>query len=106
MFGRNNEEEQEQGGEAIPPPRTLMIRELVTRRDGKEAWEDIAYQGHNIQTTEAGGINILRLAIKRGIGPKGEDMIVQQMVVGLPAGRWQRIYEDIDLTQSSPFAIN
>src|SRR6187549_1973421 len=100
MFGgRNNHNNQDEPRQAtaedIPSPRTLVVNELTIKRDGSEAWEDISYQGHSIQTTEAGGINILRIVFMPGMGP------VQQMVVGLPPGRWRRIYENIDLGATS-----
>lgn len=105
VFGRSggnggDERDDEPRELIIPPPRTLIVRELVTRRDGTEAWEDIAYQAHTIQTTEAGGINLLRIAMVEGIGA------VQQMVVGLPSHRWNRIHEEIDLSHTSPLALH
>jgi hypothetical protein len=105
MFGRNNGNDENDGPRQptaadIPPPRTLIVNELTLKRDGSEAWGDISYQGHSIQTTEAGGINILRIVFMPGMGP------VQQMVVGLPPGRWRRIYENIDLGATSPLSIH
>lgn len=103
MFGRGNgqeDERREPTAADIPPPRTLIVDELKVGRDGKEKWEETAYQGHNIQTTEAGGLNILRIVLIPGLGA------VQQMVVGLPEGRWRRLYENIDVTASSPLSIH
>lgn len=78
----------------IPPARTLMVRE----RQDDGSFRDVAYYGHNVQTTECGGLNILRITMSP-LGP------VQQMVVGLPPHSWQRIWEDIDLSGTSPLSI-
>lgn len=106
MFGRNgNTGPQEIPEPQLPPTRTLVIDELVKGRPGDPAseqkWQERSYQGHNIQTTESGGLNILRLTLSNHT----ESGVAQQMVVGLPDGYWRRIVEDIDISQSSPLSI-
>lgn len=80
----------------IPECRTLKVKELS---DDGMTWNEVGYEGHVVQMTDAGGLNILRVVVVEG-------QARQALVVGKAPGEWKDVREVMDITETSRLAIH
>lgn len=93
MFGNNNNKEPDAQPPAaeefrMPPLGTITV---TTADDTEHAWE-----GHQIEQTTFGAINIHRLY------QVSAERILQKMVVSYAPGNWKKVTQKLDIIEFTP----